>query len=168
MFGEIDRMLTEFQDGRMTRREVVARIGAVTAALIGMERALAGPSGAYGAAADIKPTVTAKGINHIALSVTDVRRARDFYTKHLGLQTTRESANNCFMRTGDDFVALFRGDDPGLHHFAFTIDDYDPANAVKTLSAAGLKPERVANRVYFSDPDGIRLQVSPENEWNEP
>jgi hypothetical protein len=38
--------------------------------------------------------------------------------------------------------------------------NYDPANAVARLEAAGLMPRREDRRVYFADPDGIECQVA--------
>ncbi len=38
---------------------------------------------------------------------------------------------------------------------------------METLKAAGLKPERHENRVYFDDPDGLTVQVSGKNDWSD-
>jgi catechol 2,3-dioxygenase-like lactoylglutathione lyase family enzyme len=107
-------------------------------------------------------TFLATGIDHLALSVTDVKRSTAFYQKHLGLRLTRDGGEgSAFLNTsGGDFLALFRADKPGLHHFSFAIPRYDAADAVRRIEAAGLKPDRQQNRVYFPDPDGLIVQVS--------
>ena len=46
-----------------------------------------------------------------------------------------------------------------MDHYCYSIEDYDAADAVKTLERAGLKPTREENRVYFPDPDGLTVQV---------
>ncbi len=104
------------------------------------------------------------GHNHVALSINDVARSRDFYKKHLGLAVMRErDGQNCFLRCGEHFVALFRAAEPGLDHYCYTIKQYAPAAVVDKLNAVGLNPRRVENRVYFDDPDGITVQVSAPN-----
>ena len=98
-------------------------------------------------------TFDAVGLNHIALSVNDVARSRDFYKKHLGLTVMRErDGQNCFMRCGEHFVALFRAAESGLDHYCYTLKEYAPATVVNKLNAVGLSPRRVKNHVYFDDP----------------
>ena len=155
MSGEIDCTLAELQRGRISRREAVARVGALVLGLAGTggaSRLLAEESAA---------TFQAKGLNHIALRVTDVARSRDFYVEHLGARVLRESGSNCFLDCGGGhFVALFRGSSAGLDHYCYTIDGYRPAPVVERLKAAGLDPVRHENRVYFDDPDGIAVHLS--------
>ena len=89
-------------------------------------------------------------------------RSRDFYIKHLGLEVIRDGGeDNCFLGSGGDFfLTLFRGERPGLNHYCYAIKDYDADRAEEKLKAAGLKPRREGNRVYFHDPDGIEVQVA--------
>ena len=84
------------------------------------------------AAAEERPdsTFNARGLNHLA---------------HCG---------------NDNFVALFRGKEPGIDHYCYTIDDYDPGAVVARLEDAGFSPRRRENRVYFDDPDGLTVQLS--------
>ena len=158
MEREINRMVTLFEEGKMTRRQLVSHIGAFAAAL-----AAGGAAGnATANAAPANPTFKATGLDHIALRVTDVPRARDWYAKHLGLEvTSRDSASSSFMNAGsDDWLALFRGDEAEFDHYCYAIEDYDPGEAMERLEAAGLDGERRGNRVYFRDPDGYRVQVT--------
>ena len=105
----------------------------------------------------------ATALNHIALSVTDVGRSRDFYVKHLGLRVTRDGSSNCFLNVGPNFLALFRARQAGLAHYCYTIKGYTADSAAETLQAAGFKPRRAENRVYFDDPDGLEVQLSAPN-----
>ena len=155
MIDAIERVLSGFEKGAVTRREAVARLGALVAVLSGMRGAAAAdPS-------DDSPTFKTVGLNHIALDVTDVGGSRDFYKAHLGMKVLDESASNCFMSCGpDNFVALFRSDEPGMNHYCYTIDDYDADRVAETLQSAGFSPRRAENRVYFSDPDGLTVQIA--------
>jgi hypothetical protein len=55
---------------------------------------------------------------------------------------------------------LFKGERPGLNHYCYVIRDYAVEQAEEKLKAAGLKPRREGNRLYFPDPDGIEVQVA--------
>jgi catechol 2,3-dioxygenase-like lactoylglutathione lyase family enzyme len=124
--------------------------------------ALAATSSAARAGQDRRGTFQATGLDHAALDVRDVPRSRDFYVKHLGLEVVRDGGeDNCFLGSGGDFfLTLFRGNRPGLNHYCYAIKGYDPGRAEGALKAAGLTPRREGNRVYFHDPDGIKVQVA--------
>ena len=154
MLTQIEELVAAVEEGTISRRCLIARLGVIAAWLAGAKNVAA-------ASQPEASTFNAVGLNHIALSVSDVARSRDFYKKHLGLTVMRErDGQNCFMRCGEHFVALFRATEPGLDHYCYTIKEYVPAAVVDKLNAVGLKPRRVENRVYFDDPDGITVQVS--------
>lgn len=152
MYVALDRMIGAFEQGKLTRRQLISRLGAFVAAVAGSTR--------LDAAGQKPGTFEAVGLNHIALNVSNVPRSREFYKQHLGLKVLRQSPNNCFLGCGDHFVALFHDAEPGLDHYCYSIKDYEPAAVVKRLTAVGLKPRRNSNRVYFDDPDGITVQVA--------
>jgi catechol-2,3-dioxygenase len=149
-----ERLVSRFESGELSRRQLALELAGVGAAL-----AVAGRATAAEEAGD--SLFLATGLDHIALDVADVARSRDFYREHLGLKVLRETGNSCFLgQEAGFFLALFRRDQPGLNHYCYKIRDYDPDRAVEQLKAAGITPRRVANRVYFDDPDGIEVQVT--------
>ena len=150
MQNEVEKFIVDYERGRISRRELIASLGAMVVALT------AGQS----VAAAEGSTFKANGINHVALNVPDIEVSRDFYVKHLGLKVVREGSSNCFMTCGDNFVALFRSSDSGLNHFCFSVEDYDVGKAEETLAENGLNPRREGNRIYFNDPHGITVQLA--------
>jgi len=147
-----ERILDEFRRGEIERRDALRGLAVCFAAAF---------VGAPTLAETNDPTFASKGLNHLALRVTDVARSRDFYIEHFGFEVLEESLpHNCFLGCGDNFVALFRGKTAGMDHFCVTIDDYDPGAALQRLKDAGLESHRVENRVYFKDPDGLEGQVA--------
>jgi metallothiol transferase len=159
MMGTIEDTLVDVQSGKISRRDAVLRLGALIATASALP--------VYGSEEKSTSTFHATGLNHLALRVSDVQRSRDFYVKHLGLSLMRESSANAFLQCGEsNFVALFGGGDPGMDHYCYTIDDYEPGDVIKRLKNEGFDPQRRENRVYFSDPDGLTVQLSgPRDAW---
>jgi catechol 2,3-dioxygenase-like lactoylglutathione lyase family enzyme len=146
-----ERILEEYRSGKIDRRGALGQL----AACFGAALAIGGVSAAQGGSFE------ARGLNHLALRVTDVARSRDFYVRHFGAEILQNNPpHNCFLGFGENFVALFRGKTAGLDHFCFTIDDYDAAEVLQRLEAEGLESHRVEDRVYFKDPDGLEGQIA--------
>ena len=159
METQIAQMLDQYETGTMTRRQLVAGLGALVALL-------GGSGHVHGAETEPAPTggtFRATEVNHIALRTTDVGRSRDFYVKHLGLSVSREGANNAFLTCGRNFLALFRGDTPRMDHYCYSVKDFDVDEAEGALRAAGIPDvRRTGGRIYFSDPDGLTVQLAEE------
>jgi catechol 2,3-dioxygenase-like lactoylglutathione lyase family enzyme len=151
-----EKLVGDFEAGKLTRRQLVARLMGLGAAMaVTADTALAQNQESK------SPTFQATGLHHIALDVTDVPRSRDFYAEHLGLRVTNGDDNALFMGAGGGFfLTLFRADKPRLNHYCYGIKDFDTASAVAKLRAAGINPRETGGRVYFPDPDGIEVQVA--------
>ena len=166
----IDRIVDEFELGRLSRRQLVASLvglGAASATL-GAARAQQSTEDQSQDADQEQnqqeangSTFRATGLDHIALDVTDVARSREFYAKHLGLRVIRGDDRALFMGAERDFfLTLFRADEPRMHHYCYSIREFNADDAVQKLADAGLRPERTGNRVYFPDPDGLTVQIT--------
>jgi catechol 2,3-dioxygenase-like lactoylglutathione lyase family enzyme len=124
------------------------------------------------------------GIDHIYIAVTDMARSEAFHDKvfvdALGFR------KNSFTLGGDPHVQYYnrhfgyvlrparggRHDSyaPGLHHFCLRVESIEDVVAVaKRLRALGIEATEAANHpdyapdywaTFFSDPDGIRLEVT--------
>jgi catechol 2,3-dioxygenase-like lactoylglutathione lyase family enzyme len=155
MNNPIDQIVDDYDAGRMTRRQLLGKLGALLAVAGGGATALAADAG------EGEPTFQATELNHIALRVTDVKRSRDFYMQHLGLKHSSLSADSAFLTCGTNFVALFRGDTSRMDHYCYAVRDYDVATAEEKLRATNMKNiRRTSGRIYFSDPDGLTVQLA--------
>ncbi|MGD9631968.1 MAG: VOC family protein [Pirellulales bacterium] len=162
------KLVTDFERGLMTRRQLAARLMGLGAAMA----TLRGTTSAQETATQTTtaPTFQATGLDHIALDVTDVARSNEFYGKHLGLHVIRGDENASFLgadrpsgASGSNeefFLTLFRAEHPGLNHYCYAIENYSADDAMERLAAARLRPRREGNRVYFPDPDGLTVQVT--------
>ncbi|HVR35728.1 MAG TPA: VOC family protein [Methylomirabilota bacterium] len=158
MQHEIEQMLHDYETGRVTRREMVTRLGTIAALMAGAGRVIGAENPPAGGS-----TFQATELNHIALRVTDIPRSRDFYLKHLGMEVSRDSASSAFLNFGNNFLALFRGDEAGLDHYCYSVRNYNVDQAEEKLRAAGIENiRRTSGRIYFPDPDNLTVQLAAE------
>lgn len=165
MTAELERLVNCFERGAISRRELMAGLGAFCAAAATTAPASAQQSGS-------RAPIPLSGMDHIALRVSDLSRSTAFYRDHLGGRIRSQSSNSVFLDVGSHWVALFARDAvstgyevtrSGVDHISFhspqhrSLDD-----RMGVLRAHGLDPVSPAgsNRVYFRDPDGIILQLS--------
>ena len=113
--------------------------------------------------------IQATGIDHLVLHVSDVSRAKKFYIDVLGMSVYRENDHQVFLHAGQQGVALFKkeGDSPlttgnDLNHLALNVASgtYDALKADLEKHGVAVTGRRGDDRcIYFSDPDGHRLQL---------
>lgn len=113
--------------------------------------------------------IQATGIDHLVLHVSDVSRAKKFYIDVLGMSVYRENDRQVFLHAGQQGVALFKkeGDSPlttgnDLNHLALNVASgtYEALKADLEKHGVAVTGRRGDDRcIYFSDPDGHRLQL---------
>jgi catechol 2,3-dioxygenase-like lactoylglutathione lyase family enzyme len=156
MNQQVQQLVDAFETGRLSRRELVGRLTTLILAASGL---------AQGATtSDRQSPFQATGLDHIALRVPQVPRARDFYQQLLGMQVSRDGGeNSCFLTFGNAFLAIFRGEPARMDHYCYSVDDYDVREAETKLRAEGLAPRVVGDRIYFNDPDGLVVELAAGN-----
>ena len=104
----------------------------------------------------------ASSINHLALTVPDVAKAGEFYARVLGTRVISDMGERGQMRgLRRNYLALFRGERPGLNHFSPGVDGLDEPGAGPVLSRHGYEPfERAPGIWAVLDPDGIQNHLS--------
>ncbi len=125
-------------------------------------------------------TVKIFGIDHVALNVRDLQKSLEFYTNILGLKISeRENQKpgiEYFLDCGSSLVGLiqgdfkggehfFRNDGLGANHFSFRVHAKDFDGIVAELKERQVpihfsKKRDKSWSVYFSDPDGNKLEMT--------
>jgi catechol 2,3-dioxygenase-like lactoylglutathione lyase family enzyme len=129
-----------------------------------------------------RPASTARGVHHLALLCSDVERTIRFYQELLGFPLAElfenrdyKGSTHLFFDLGHDNTLAFF-DFPGLdlgpyqevlggfHHLAISVDRAQWDAAKQRLEAAGV-PTHIESEIslYFSDPDGVRLELIAED-----
>ena len=113
--------------------------------------------------------IQASGIDHLVLHVTDLERAKTFYTEVLGMTVYRENATQVFLHAGQQGVALFTKPGPtpltagnDLNHLALNVasGSYEGLKAELEKHGVAVSGRPGEDRcIYFRDPDGHRLQL---------
>ena len=120
-------------------------------------------------------------VHHIAIIVSNIEKAREFYIKKLGFEAIREN----YRKERDDWKLDLRVDEHtelevfaqknppkrvdrpeacGLRHLAFRVESVE--ETVKELDEIGIECEPIRTDTYtgekmtfFFDPDGLPLEI---------
>jgi catechol 2,3-dioxygenase-like lactoylglutathione lyase family enzyme len=150
----VESLLTHYESGRMSRRELVAILTALAAAPV---TAAAQPAPA---------ALKAATLNHASLIVSNLDRSVAFYQRTFGLAVKSTQQGGVNLAVGDAFVGVYQGGQdamPHINHICFGIRDFKPEATVAALEAQGLAAESRTRdgvtQVYTADPDNLRVQL---------
>ena len=160
MEHRIAKLLQEFENGKMNRRQLIQSLAlAATAA-----------SAAPAAAADGKG-FQATAVNHISYGVADYARTRDFYSDLLGMKVAFDDGKQAGLEFGDAarpnglYVRKTRQPDnkPLVDHLAFSIEKFNKDAVEAELNRRGLNPKPDSEYAWtIQDPDGYTVQICAE------
>jgi catechol 2,3-dioxygenase-like lactoylglutathione lyase family enzyme len=154
----IAKLLKDFENGKMTRRQLIQSLAlAATAASAAI--------GAPAAAAPESKGFKAIAVNHISYEVGDYARTRDFYADLLGMKVLKDDGKQCFLAFGETFLiprnARQADKAPYVDHFAITIDNWNKDAVEAELNRRGLQPRPdTKDSFHIKDPNGYDLQIS--------
>jgi len=127
-----------------------------------------------------------RGISHLTVNVTDPEASNAFYQRVLGFDIQAYQAASPILGVGPgaDFLMFIGagGGGPRVNHACFYVDDFDVERVQGVLERHGIRPRegsgtppmahwvsmRMPNRggapegtpeLYFSDPDGLSIQL---------
>src|SRR5947207_2306476 len=140
------------------------------------------------------PAIRVRGINHVTLAVSDVKRSVDFYQGLFGMPVTSRQGmtTNLQIGAGPQFLGISAAGSspPNINHLCLGVDNFDVDRLTKVLAQRGITktdaagnagggglgggpmlmrvrtrgPEAGGDRagtpeLYFSDPDGVVIQL---------
>ena len=160
----IAKLLEEFEQGKMSRRQLIQTL-AVTAT------AASAVSVAPAAAAESGTPIKITNLNHTAYYVHDYRKTRDWYSNLFGMTVLEEHADKdspeagmCRLTFGDNMIVVRSGKNvgqtPRIDHVGYVVAnwDYDAAAAeLKKRNIANARPE-IKSSLHVLDPDGFLVQ----------
>lgn len=148
----IDTLVRQFEQGKLTRRQLVQGLAVIAAApMAAQER----PAGLF----------RATGIDHVQITVSDLKSSRQFYEKLFGgaARSPNSTQFDLPLGTAGDFVSVHSegGRIKPIDHFGVTVENFSSDAAVAAIERAmpGTKTEKSANSVFVTGPEGARVQL---------
>jgi catechol 2,3-dioxygenase-like lactoylglutathione lyase family enzyme len=125
----IAKLLHDFEQGRMSRRQLIQSLALA---------ATAATPAASAAGMDLK----AIAVNHISYHVANHVKVRDFYTEVLGMKVLSSDEKRSTLSFGNTGFEI--GNRPanrwGIDHIGYTIDNWNRAAVEAELKRRGVKP----------------------------
>ena len=161
----INKLLRDFEEGKMNRRQLVKSLAVAAAAA----------AGAPAVAQETPKGFQAVTVNHISYQCVDYAKTRDFYASLLGMGVKQDNGSQCYLTFGNSFLLprnkRERPANPNrpprpaptalIDHVAYTIEDWDKDKVEAELKRRGLNPRPdTPDSFHVTDPDGFDLQIS--------
>ena len=163
----IAQLLNQFENGRLTRRQLIQGLAAAAFAAGGVTAAA--QDGAF----------RTTSLDHLSYDVTDYRRTRDFYAGLMGMTVANDNGKDaCELHFGDargvgvrdrTMMSIRTRPAARVDHIAFRIADWDTERVRTELERRGIKGQLARGGAldtpnYVSltvpDPDGTGVQIS--------
>ena len=159
----ITKLVQDFEQGKMTRRQLIQSLTiAATAVATGSAASAAPAPEGYVA------KVTA--FNHVSYQVSDYKKCRDFYAGLFGMKVSMDDGMQCRLSFGDNILIVRnRTPNPKVDHIAYSIAGWDADKSVKPaveaeLKRRGLQIRTTEGSFHVSDPEGFEVQMGGKNQ----
>ena len=166
MTDSINILVQRFQNGQLSRREVVTALAALFAAAM------------EGAAQSPAPPVAVRSLNHVSISVADINRSVEFYRSLFGMRVISEqgvganvtaggdgSVVNLAPGPGPEFLGIYQGKPVGdIGHFCLGVQNFDADRVLAALQGRGVKASirtrGQSREIFLTDPDNVSVQLT--------
>ncbi len=155
MIETIERMLSDLERGRLSRRQFAVSLAALAASTSLAPVALATPS----------PTgFRAISVNHVTVRVPDLHRTSQFYQEFFGMPLKQQSATIHILGVGKSSFFGIEQDESkaaAVSHYDFGMANFNADEVRAKLTERGLKFDSNSKESFkFYDPDGFHVQVN--------
>jgi len=163
----ITKLLRDFEDGFMNRRQLINSLGVAFAAALGGKAIAQTPAGKAAGAPD-SPFKTVE-LDHISYQVTDYRVTRDFYAELMGMEVKNDDGKaQCELYFGNSMLLArnrrVRAPEAGATPPAAAAPAA-PASTTGAGQGRGNRPpatslvDHIAYRIYNWDTDQVREEL---------
>jgi len=148
----IEMLVRQFERGVLPRRQLMQGLLVVAASpALAQERS----TGA----------LRATGIDHVQITVSDLKATQQFYEKLFGVasRVTSPTQLSLAIGTAGDTVSVHSEAGPikPIDHFGITVENFSPDAALATIQRVvpGTKAQKQGDSVFVMGPDGVRVQL---------
>ena len=147
----ISDLLSRFEKGAMSRRELVGGLAMLAA------------SGTAAGAVQQELDFRNATIDHVSIQVADLQRSVDFYQKMFGFSLVSEEKPLGIVRLGNNRTLVsFNHQSPAgiVDHFAIGVPRFTKESAARYAMQRGATPlDDPYAGLHVKDPDGINVQI---------
>ena len=156
----IAKLLQNFEEGKMSRRQLIQSLTLAAAAVPAVTASTA-------AAAD-STIAKATYLNHVGYQVADYGKSRDWYAGLFGMKVlSDDNKARAALAVGESQLILHNRQSPNapvIDHICFTIANWDEDKSVMgaveaELKRRGLEIQSSPRSFDIKDPDGFRVQI---------
>jgi catechol 2,3-dioxygenase-like lactoylglutathione lyase family enzyme len=148
-------LLTRFENGSLTRRELIQGMAMIAAV-----------SRASSAVPTQASVIKGVRIDHVSIQVNDLPRSVDFYEKVFGFSVVSEDKPNEIIRLGTagttkTIVSLHHKKPTAVvDHFAIGLESFNKDAVTRELKKFGMTPDdNLDAGFHIQDPDGMNVQI---------
>jgi catechol 2,3-dioxygenase-like lactoylglutathione lyase family enzyme len=164
----VSNLLQKFEQGRITRRQLIQSL-VVTATA-------ASATTSTPATAQVAPEgklLQATGMVHVSYMVHDYAKIRDFYADLFGMKVTMDDGKQCRMSVGNNILIPRNApsNTPRYDHISYAIANWDKNKEAigEELKRRGLNPFWNGQTAYhFRDPEGMDVEIQGEGGYTGP
>ena len=154
MKSEYERPYRALEHDRVSRRRLLLALPALIAA----PRLLAQTPA---------PPIRVRGLNHVTLSVSDVKRSVEFYQGLFGMPVVSRqgTAMNLRIGAGPQFLGVGAASDvPRIDHLCLGVDEFNVDRITRTLAKYNVRTvdQNGTTEIYVRDPNGFVIQLQDE------
>lgn len=159
----IAKLVHDFEQGKMTRRQLIQTLALTVTAASAADSSQKAPAPATGGSA-----FKALYFNHVSYQVADYAKTRDFYVDLFGMTVSDDNGKECRLTFGNNILIprTRPSNTPRVDHISYTIAGWDEnmKGVEAELKRRGLKPEPASHppqgdSFFILDPDGFRVQL---------
>jgi catechol 2,3-dioxygenase-like lactoylglutathione lyase family enzyme len=188
MENVIAGLLSDFENGKMTRRQLIQSL-ALAAVAAAPASTVVGQTPAAPAAASAPAPWKTVWLDHISYAVSDYKKSTAFYTNLMGWEVQNDNGTShatlkignvggIIIRNRREPAANAQPTQPGrppltgvINHISYGISPWDTEGVKAELERRGLKPrpDMVGENFksyHVTDPDGWDLQISNKTTAN--
>ncbi|MGD0966413.1 MAG: VOC family protein [Candidatus Acidiferrales bacterium] len=162
----IAEMLRNFEQGKITRRQLIQSLAMAATA---SSAASAAPAMVGGGPTPMKATY----LNHVGYRVTDHSKTSAWYAEVFGLKVVLDDGMKTALAVGESQLIFHNRQTPGqlpADHVALTIENWDTDKSVRPAVSAEIKRRGIEVKreteccIHIKDLDGFEVQLGGKNQ----
>jgi catechol 2,3-dioxygenase-like lactoylglutathione lyase family enzyme len=157
----IAKLLHDFEQGKMNRRQLIQNLALAATATSAVS--------AVPAAAAEGKVIPVTNFNHVSYQVADYAKSRDFYAGLFGMKVSEDDGKQCRLSFGNNILIVrSRTPAPKVDHIAYTVANWDKDKVAieAEVKRRGLKIVQgdIKTSLHVLDPDGLGVQFGGERQ----